>query len=123
MFNWFKKKDKTKLESTITNGPNFSDIDSHEKAENLYNQGELAKLYLLPLEFGGMDAPMNIVYVPEFVNMLKKRFDIMIEELLQEGKQLSYNASPEYKGKSFIPSKLNISVSGDAEFIETIQIW
>jgi len=120
MFNWFKKK--TNAESN-TNGPDYSTIDSNEKALNLYKKGELSKIYLMPLEFGGQESPMNSLYVPEFAQTFKQRFDKMIEQLLIDGKKLSYSAEPEYKGKSFIPSKLRISVNGESEFKETINIW
>ena len=42
MFGLFKKK---------PNGPDFSDVDSREKAEELFRQGVLGKAYLMPLEF------------------------------------------------------------------------
>jgi len=110
-----KKSDKNK--------PDFSEIDSNEKAFDLFNKKQLAKLYLMPLEFGGLDGPMNCLFVPEFVVELKSRFDVMIKNLLSEGKKLRYAANPEYKGKSFIPSKLHITVTGDVQFEETIVIW
>lgn len=47
----------------------------------------------------------------------------MIEQMLIDGKNLSYSAKPAYKDKSVIPSALEISVTGDAEFSETINIW
>jgi len=136
MFNWFKKKmDSQKMNESkennenqesfqnIENGPDYSEIDSNQKAVDLFNKGELTKIYLMPIEFGGIESPMNSLYVPEFTKMFKQRFDKMIEKLLVDGKKLSYSAEPEYKGKSFIPSKLKISVTGDSEFNETINIW
>ncbi|KAB1154255.1 hypothetical protein F7018_14895 [Tenacibaculum aiptasiae] len=121
MFKWFKKKKSA--ESKSSNGPDFNDIDSNDKAFNLFKKGELTKIHLIPVEFGGEDSNINTLYVPEFVSVLKMRFDQMIEDLLIEGKELSYSANPEYKGKSFIPSALKISVTGDSEFTEVIEIW
>ena len=121
MFKWFKKKDNSNSENG--NGPDFSKIDSNKKAIELFKKGELSELHLMPLEFGGEDSPVNILYVPEYAKVFKLRFDKMIEELLIDGKNLSYSAQPEYKGDSFIPSKLKISVTGDSEFTETINIW
>ena len=112
-FGWFRKKEN---QSAL----DYSEIDSNEKAIDLFEKEKLAKLYLMPLEFGGQDHAMNILYVPEFAVLFKARFDGMIENLLQQRKKLSYSASPEYKGKSFIPSKLNITVKGDIQFSETI---
>ena len=119
MLNWFKKKDN----SNQGNGPDFSAIDSQKKALKLFQKGDLAEVHLMPLEFGGEDSPHNIVFAPEIVKELKQRFDSMIEGLLIDGKQLHYTAQPQYKGKSFIPSQLKISVTGDSEFEETINIW
>ncbi|WP_316803489.1 hypothetical protein [Pedobacter nototheniae] len=119
-FNLFKKK---KAEPVTNAAIDFSSIDSQEKAVQLYVGKQLVKLYLMPLAFGGEDNPLNVLYVPAFVNFYKDRFDIMIENLLLEGKELNYSAVPEYKGNSFIPGSLLISVSGDAKFQETINIW
>ena len=120
-FNWFKKKDKLNEKEQIK--PDYNDIDSTDKAIALYQKKQLAKLYLMPLEFGGVDNPMNILYVPEHVVFLKSRFDTIIEDLLVQGKKLNYSANPVYKGKSFVPSSLTIVVKGDSDFTEIIQIW
>lgn len=103
--------------------PDYSQIDSNEKAQQLYTRRELVKLHLMPLDWGGEDAPLNIIYVPAFVLEEKARIDGIIEELLAAGHNLSYSASPEYKGKSFIASKLVIKVSGDREMEAAIEIW
>ena len=121
MFKWFKKNDNSKSENE--NGPDFSKIDSNKKVVELFKKGQLTEIHLMPLEFGGEDSPMNILYAPEFTKVFKQRFDKMIEELLIDGKELNYSIVPEYKGKSFIPSKLKISVTGDSEFFETINVW
>ncbi|MDJ0646394.1 MAG: hypothetical protein QNJ57_10470 [Flavobacteriaceae bacterium] len=105
------------------NGRNFSDIDSVEKVIELFEKGELSKIYMMPLEFGGEDSPENTLYVPEFVQKFKNQFDKLVENLLLDGKKLSFEATPEYKGRSFVPSKLKLVVTGDSEFTETINIW
>ena len=58
MFGWLKKK------KPPADGPDFSAIDSREKAEELFRRGELEMLFLMPLEFGGIDDPRNVVFVP-----------------------------------------------------------
>lgn len=103
--------------------PDYSRIDSHEKAQQLYAQKALVKLHLMPLDWGGEDVAMNIIYVPEFVLEEKARIDGTIEELLAAGHNLSYSASPEYKGSSIIASKLVIQVSGDRQMEAAIDIW
>ncbi|WP_205510643.1 hypothetical protein [Longitalea arenae] len=107
----------------MQHSPDYSHIDSYEKAEQLYARKELVKLHLMPLDWGGQDLAMNIIYVPGFVVEEKARIDGIIEELLAAGHNLSYSASPEYKGNSFIASKLVIKVSGDRQMEAAIEIW
>lgn len=121
MFKFFRKKDN--LKSKNVNTLDFSEIDSNEKALELFDKNELIKVHLMPLEFGGQDNSDNFLLVPEFVMIFKQKFDEMIGELLANGKGLKYSVEPEYKGNSFIPSKLKIKVTGDSKFSETINIW
>jgi hypothetical protein len=46
VLNWFKKKPEHR-------GPDFSHVNSREKAEEMARRGELEAMYLVPLEFGG----------------------------------------------------------------------
>jgi hypothetical protein len=101
----------------------YSQIDSHEKAQQLCARKELVKLHLMPLDWGGEDVALNTIYVPEFVLEQKSRIDGAIEELLEAGHNLRYAASPQYKGNSFVASKLIIKVLGDREMEATIDIW
>jgi hypothetical protein len=101
----------------------FSAVDSQKKAITLYEKGELFKIYMMPLEFGGDDDAVNTLYVPKFVQEFKTKVDKKIEDLLMDGQRLGFTAEPEYKGNSFVPSKLKIMVTGDTEFTETIAIW
>ena len=119
IFNFFKKKANGSQQPK----PDFSEIDSLKKAMELYSGKILSMIYLMPLEFGGTEAQINTLFVPEFVVVLKARFDATILDLLTQGKNLSYKAYPEYKGTSFIPSRILIKVSGDANFEEIIAIW
>jgi len=118
MFGWFKKK------SPQPNGPDFSGIDSREKAEELFRRGDLEKLYLRPLEFGGEDNPLNTLYVPVGLADIKAGIDNnVIGPLASDGKITKYTASPEYQGKSFIPIAIKIVASDPGEFSTTINIW
>lgn len=115
MFEWFKKN---------KSGPDFSGIDSREKAEALIQKGELQKLLLLPSEFGGQDVPPNVVYVPAFAVELKASTDQnVILPLAQEGKITRYSATPEYVVKSFIPAAINIVASEPGAFTYRVAIW
>ena len=117
MFDWLKKK-------RLSNGPDFTKIDSQEKAKQLAVEGVLSKLYLLPLEFGGDDAPPNIVYVPHFVQDIKHGIDTnTVAPLVSDGKVTRYTAAPKYQGKSFIPNAIEIRAFDPGDFKATIQIW
>lgn len=105
-------------------GPDYSLIDSLAKAEELHARGELARCFLLPLEFGGMDVPPNVVYVPPFV--VKAKSDIeqnIVIPLANEGKVTRYAAEPSYQGNSFVPSSLKIIASEPEQFTSVLQIW
>jgi len=115
MFGWLKKK---------PNGPDFSGVDSREKAEALFQQGILQKAYLMPLEFGGQDSPLNCVFVPQFAAQLKAQNDTnIILPLAQDGKIKHYDAKPEYQGNSFVPIALRVTASDPGHFTYDIKIW
>jgi len=117
MFGWFKKKPKP-------TGPDFSHIDSRAKAEELFRRGDLEILYLQPLELGGMDHPLNTLYVPVGTAAIKARTDNnVIAPLAAEGKITKYKAMPEYQGESIVPIAIKIVASDPGEFTMTINIW
>ncbi len=118
MFNWRKGSKKP------ATGPDFSAVDSKEKAEQLHRKGDLCKLLLLPTEFGGQDIPPNVVYVPEFAVQMKARIDNnIIFPLAQSGKISLYRAEPNYEGDSFIPSSITITASEPGSFTAKVAIW
>jgi hypothetical protein len=116
-FSWFKKK------QDAPKGPDFSAIDSAEKARAAYERGELSMIYLFPLDFGGVEGEINRLYVPASVTMLKERFDNMVVDLFEQGLLTSYNAHPEYKGNSFIPSAIVMEAKGKGGITERIEVW
>jgi len=118
MFNWFKKQ------SPVPEGPDFSDMNSREKAEARVQRGQLEKLFLLPAEFGGTDDPRNVVYVPRGFVAIKAGIDInIIKPLVSEGKITKYEATPEHEGKSFVPIAIKIVASDPGSFTTNINIW
>lgn len=118
MFGWLKKK------APQPHGPDFSEIDSREKAEALFRRGDLEKLFLMPLEFGGEDNPLNTLFVPVGLAAVKAGIDRnVIGPLAAEGNITQYTATPEYQGKSFIPIAIKIVASDPGEFSTTINIW
>jgi hypothetical protein len=105
--------------------PDFSQIDSTAKAIELANKGVLSPLYLMPLRFNGEESERNRLFVPPVVVGLKDRYDNIVEDLLVQEKVNGYSCTPEYKGKSFIPSKLTVIARKDGKdvFTQTINIW
>lgn len=105
-------------------GPDFSHVDSREKAEQLVSRGELALLHLVPPEFGGTDDPRDLVYVPPFAVELKQRTDAnVIASLVREGRVRSYAATPQYDGASFVPASIEIRASDPGDFATSLRIW
>jgi hypothetical protein len=101
----------------------YTNIDSKEKAIQLYQEKSLEKIYLMALDFGGDDSEVNIVYVPLTAKEQKERFDEKLVTWLMAGKELGLKVEPQYKGKSFIPSKLIMKVTGEENLTEVIEIW
>ena len=126
MFNWWKKQNPKNDGGDQKTEPDFSDVDK-TKAEKMLRLGELEKLHLIPLEFGGQDIPPNIVYVPLGVAELKSKTDQnVIAPLIAEGKVTKYQASPEYQGNSFVPIRIRIRANDSdsgGDFSSEINIW
>jgi len=104
----------------------YSAVDSEEKAKALHREGKLELLYLFPLEFGGTQVPQNTLYVPIGIAAIKQQIDAMIRDLVAAGAVQEYRAVPEYRGDSFIPSKIKISASHPEKrggVNPTIDIW
>jgi hypothetical protein len=93
-----------------THSRDYLAVDSREKAA-LCREGKLEVLYLFPLEFGGKEIPQNTLYVPIGIAAIKQQIDGMIADLVKAGAITQYQAVPEYKGDSFIPSKIRITTS------------
>ncbi|MEK6507534.1 hypothetical protein [Myroides sp. C4067] len=120
IFDIFKRKPPA-VEPTDT--CDYTQICSHKEAERHFNKGHLDKLHLIGLVFGGDDSPFNILYVSPEAALQKREIDNYIVDLLQQGYKVQYKAFPEYKGNSFVPSKVIIEVDGDQVFTKEIEIW
>ncbi|MFN6530065.1 DUF6882 domain-containing protein [Nostoc sp. ChiSLP03a] len=97
-------------------------VNSHEAAVAAYQAGELEKLYLFPIELGGVDDDVNVVYVPSPAVEEKRAFDAEVGRLAEQGKIGHYEASPEYDDESFIPSRIVVKASGEESIQKTIEI-
>lgn len=104
----------------------FSHVDSREKTIALVEKGELFKILLFPAEFGGQDIPQNVVFVPAGIPEIKEQITGTLVRFVQDGLIDNLKVEPEYKGKSFVPSKINMHTyhSGKAgQFNPSIEIW
>jgi hypothetical protein len=105
-------------------GPDFSAVDSQAKAVELFQQGVLEQLFLMPHEFGGQDNALNVLYVPVGVAAIKSGIDAnVIGPLVDAGTVSRYKAEPEYQGDSFIPIAVTITAWDPGRFTTTINIW
>lgn len=105
-------------------GPDYSSVDSREKALALVARGELVAMLLLPEELGGDRRLENTVYVPPFAAELKSSTDNnIIFPLVSEGKITRYSAEPEHVGQSFVPIAVKLLASDPANFTYNLAIW
>ena len=123
IFTLFKKK-KDDSHEIPGPGPDFSDINSLEKAKALFEEGKLGKLHLMPLAFGGDERAANTLYVPIGIAAIKGSFDMnVVKPLIEAGRVCRYNATPHYQGDSFIPIAINIVAHDPGQISQTIKIW
>ena len=125
MWPWTRKVKKQEpiVVSALTDGDDYSAVDSRGKAEELSRQGKLALIYLMPREAGGPDGSINTVYVPVRAKQEKERIDSSILEVARNGGDVHYRTNQSYKGASFVPAKITISVTGalNAEYV--LRVW
>ena len=100
-------------------------VNSNKEIDKLVRKGELYPMYLIPPTFNGEDFLNNKVYVPYQILKIKDKYDGKAYKLLKKGKVNGYICNPEYKGNSFVPSKLHIEVNKDGKIIyhKKINIW
>lgn len=101
----------------------YAEIGSREQAEQLANAGQLRKIHLFPLEFGGEDHASNTVYVSKAASLNKKGVDQQILRLAEQGRINSYTATPSYHSNSFIPTAIQIEASGEQAVSTRIDVW
>lgn len=104
-------------------GINYASINSRESAAKMHEQGILRKAYLFPLEFGGEEIDVNTIYLPKSAYIQKLAFEQKVMQYAQDGLIDNYKATPEYKGKSFIPSSLFLQATGKEDLEIKINIF
>ncbi|MEM8859539.1 MAG: hypothetical protein AAGD96_14515 [Chloroflexota bacterium] len=108
--------------------PDFSDIDTKEKAQALVKEGELEEMLVFPAVFGGQPVPHNIIYVPVGVVHMQAELNNTIVRFMREGHLNQMSVKPQYKNKSVVPSKIVMEAyHSDPDktntFTPTIDIW
>lgn len=101
----------------------FAAIDSKEKAQGLYREGRLHKVYLAPLEAGGHDAEVNVVYLPEEAAREKSSIDAQIIASAEAGKVYRHRARPSYRGRSVTPARIDVEATGAEAITKQIEVW
>lgn len=112
--------------TVFAQGPDYSAVDSKEKVQALAREGELRKIYLFPLELGGQDVEANAVYVPPNIAEMKRKLDGTVARMAHEGSVSKLTVEPEYKGRSFVPSKIKMRASHSSKpgvFEPTLDVW
>ncbi len=84
-----------------------------EELQNLLNQGLVEPVLLFPAEFGGIDIPSNVTWLPPNCIREKQEFDAAVLREVQRGKGINYTATPSYDGYSLVPSRLSLAAYGD----------
>lgn len=106
--------------------PDYSHVTSAAEARELAAEGKLIKILLFPAEFGGQDMPGNVVYVPPEAARAKDLATGTLIRYVEEGLIDNLTVDAEYKGDSFIPSRILMKAthsSKDGTFNPTISIW
>ncbi|SIN83892.1 hypothetical protein SAMN02745824_1987 [Parasphingorhabdus marina DSM 22363] len=106
--------------------PDYSHVTSAAAARALAAEGKLVKILLFPAEFGGEDRPGNVVYVPPDAARAKDLSTGTLIRYFEEGLIDNLTVDAEYKGDSFIPSRILMKAthsSKDGTFNPTISIW
>jgi hypothetical protein len=95
---------------------------SREAAEELAREGLLERVLLVPVELGGVDSSLNMIYLPKGAAAYKRQIDEFIGGLVAEGKITKYYANVKHDDTSFIPSKIIIRGSGPEPFRQAIDV-
>ncbi|KJY84463.1 hypothetical protein TW84_22465 [Vibrio neptunius] len=106
--------------------PDFSEVDTREKALELVQRGELFEVLLLPTELGGKNEPRNIVFVPEDISAAHEQNTQNVLSLIKDKLINRLEVQPVYKENSFVPSQVKMIGRHSVEkrrFITVLNIW
>lgn len=103
----------------------FSSIVSMRAVEEASQKAQLMKTLLLPAELGGRDVPENVVFIPPHAKEIKENSTNELLSAVRQG-MTEVAVFPEYRGTSFVPSKIIISAARSGmrpEYELEIRIW
>lgn len=106
--------------------PDFSGVTSVAAAKRLAKTGALVPVFVFPVELGGPDEPMNIVYVPPAIRYTMTKVIGTLRRFTEEGLIDHMSVEPDYRGASVVPTALHYHAAshGKPGSIEpTIKIW
>jgi hypothetical protein len=106
--------------------PDYSDVTSRERAEQLVAEGRLARILLFPAEFGGEDNPLNTAFVPPAIVAVRQQLIATLTGYVEQRLVDRMTVSPEYRGNSMVPARIRFratSSTGPATFEPVIEIW
>lgn len=116
LFDLFKKKKEL---------PDFSYVNSIEKAKEECDKGILDRVLLIPTTFGGTEDESNMIYVPKAFKINKEGYDRIISQVAKRENANTYECIPEYKNGSVVPFKVTMIVYKDGKEFKSnsITFW
>lgn len=106
--------------------PDFSAVTSVAAAKRLAKTGALVPVFVFPVELGGTDTPVNIVYVPPAIRYTMTMVIGTLRRFAKEGLIDHMTVDPDYRGDSVVPTAIHYHATSRGEpgsFEPTIDIW
>ncbi len=106
--------------------PDYSQVTSLAAARALAAEGKLVKILLFPAELGGEDVPENVAYIPPYAAEARQLVIGTLRRFLADGLIDKLEVVPEYRGKSYVPTKLVMHATHSktpGSIHPTVEIW
>ena len=102
---------------------NLSEIIHVEDARELVKSGQLVSVHPFPVEFGGVEGPLNTAYIPPAA---AEKFEQMIDRLRQLGEAGEFDQlkiDQDYRAASIIPTRIYFTGSqGDQDGLYNLKV-
>ncbi len=93
---------------------------SRDELDSLLTRGLVAKVLMLPAEFGGYDDPRHVTYLPVALVEQKRAFDAQVRGRIEKGEDIEYKVTPEYDNDSSVPARLNMEAGRGASAVKVV---